>query len=81
LEEPVGRNIRELENLIQRLVVMADGDVISARHLPNQILYISTAKQEALLIPEGGIDLEQELTKIESAFLQAAIQPMCEARK
>src|SRR6266571_4366680 len=67
-------NIRELENLIQRLVVMGDGDVISAKHLPNQILYISTAKQEALLIPEGGIDLEDELTKIESAFLQAAIR-------
>lgn len=67
-------NIRELENLIQRLVVMGDGDVISAKHLPNQILYISTAKQEALLIPQGGIDLEEEMTKIESAFLQAAIR-------
>jgi DNA-binding NtrC family response regulator len=67
-------NIRELENLIQRIVLMADGNVISAKHLPNQILYSSTAKQESLLIPDGGIELDEEMAKIESAFLQAALR-------
>jgi DNA-binding NtrC family response regulator len=67
-------NIRELENLIQRLVLMADGDVIAAKHLPSQVLYSSTAKQESLLIPDGGIELDEEMTKIESAFLQAALR-------
>jgi DNA-binding NtrC family response regulator len=67
-------NIRELENLIQRLVLMADGDVVSAKHLPNQILYSSTAKQESLLIPDGGIELDEEMTKIEAAFIQAALR-------
>jgi transcriptional regulator with PAS, ATPase and Fis domain len=67
-------NIRELENLIQRLVLMADGDVIAAKHLPSQVLYSSTAKHESLLIPDGGIDLDDEMTKIESVFLQAALR-------
>ena len=67
-------NIRELENLIQRLVLMADGDVISAKHLPNQILYASTARHESLLIPDEGIALDEEMAKIESAFLQAALR-------
>jgi DNA-binding NtrC family response regulator len=67
-------NIRELENLIQRLVLMADGGVIAAKHLPSQVLYSSTAKHESLLIPDGGIELDEEMTKIESAFLQAALR-------
>ncbi len=44
-------NVRELENIVQRLVLMVPGTVITAKHLPQQILYTSTAKQEALLIP------------------------------
>jgi len=48
-------NVRELENLVQRLVIMGSGAVIAAKHLPQQILYSSTAKQEALLTPEEGI--------------------------
>jgi DNA-binding NtrC family response regulator len=67
-------NIRELENLIQRLVLMADGGGIAAKHLPSQVLYSSTAKHESLLIPDGGIELDEEMTKIESAFLQAALR-------
>ena len=47
-------NVRELENLVQRLVIMGSGSVITAQQLPQQILYNSAAKQEALLIPEDG---------------------------
>ena len=31
-------NVRELENLVQRLVIMGSGAVITAKHLPQQIL-------------------------------------------
>jgi DNA-binding NtrC family response regulator len=67
-------NVRELENVVQRLVIMGSGAVISATHLPQQILYNSTAKQEALLIPEGGISFDQEMARIELAYLQAALR-------
>ena len=67
-------NVRELENLVQRLVIMGSGGVITANHLPQQILYSSTAKQEALLIPEEGISFDDEIARIELAYLQAALR-------
>ncbi len=67
-------NVRELENLMQRLVLMTEGHVITAKHLPQQILYSSAAKQESLLIPEGGIDFDEEMERIEAAYLQAALR-------
>lgn len=73
-EYPWPGNVRELENLIQRLVLMADGQLITVRHLPQQILYNSTARQEALLIPEEGIVFDQEIARVEAAYLQAALR-------
>jgi DNA-binding NtrC family response regulator len=73
-ENPWRGNIRELENLIQRLVLMVQGPVIKPEHLPSQILYSSTSRQQQLLIPEGGIDFDDEMRKIECAYLQAALQ-------
>jgi len=67
-------NGRELENVVQRLVIMGSGAVITAKHIPQQILYSSTAKQEALLIPEEGISFDDEIARIELAYLQAALR-------
>jgi transcriptional regulator with PAS, ATPase and Fis domain len=67
-------NVRELENLVQRLVLMVPGDVITAKHLPRQILYTSTTQQESLLIPEEGIRFDEEMDRIEVAYLQAALR-------
>ncbi len=66
-------NVRELENLIQRLVLMVQTSIILPKDLPQQVLYASTAKQEALLIPDGGIDFDEEIARIEVAYLQAAL--------
>jgi len=67
-------NVRELENLIQRLALMVSGQVITAKHLPQQILYASASKQESLLIPEEGISFDEEIARIEVAYLQAALR-------
>ena len=67
-------NVRELENLVQRLVLMVDGPVIKVNHLPQRILYNSTASQESLLIPEGGVNFDQEIARIEVAYLTAALR-------
>ena len=66
-------NVRELENLIQRLVLMADGQTIKMRHLPQRILYSAAAGQESILIPEGGIDFDEEMERIEAAYVRAAL--------
>jgi DNA-binding NtrC family response regulator len=67
-------NVRELENVVQRLVLMAEGTTITVKHLPQQLLASSSAKQEALLIPEDGLDFDEEMQRIEIAYLQAALR-------
>jgi DNA-binding NtrC family response regulator len=67
-------NVRELENLVQRLVLMVDGPVIKVQHLPQRLLYNNAASQESLLIPEGGVSFDEEIAKIEVAYLTAALR-------
>jgi two-component system response regulator PilR (NtrC family) len=67
-------NVRELENIIQRLVVMVAGPVITPEHLPQLLLHHSATGQEAILIPEGGVDFDAEMEKIEIAYLNAALR-------
>ena len=67
-------NVRELENVIQRLVIMNNSSTITAEHLPQALLYASTASQEAILIPEQGVDFDAEMERIEVAYLKAALR-------
>jgi DNA-binding NtrC family response regulator len=67
-------NVRELENLIQRLVLMVPDPVVRLKHLPQSILYASSTKREAMLIPEEGVSFDEEISRIEIAYLQAALQ-------
>ncbi len=66
-------NVRELENVIQRLVLMTDSTLILLKHLPQQMLLSSNASQEAILIPEGGVDFDAEMERLELAYLTAAL--------
>ena len=67
-------NVRELENVVQRMVVMNDSTVIAAHHLPQQVLYSSAVSQEAILIPEEGVDFDAEMERIQVAYLNAALR-------
>jgi len=67
-------NVRELENLVQRLVLMVDGPVVRVQHLPQRLLYNSATSQESLLIPEEGVTFDDEIARIESAYLAAALR-------
>ena len=67
-------NVRELENVVQRLVVMVNSQVITLEHLPQQLLHSSATGQESILIPEGGVDFDAELDRIEVAYLNAALR-------
>ena len=73
-EDPWPGNVRELENLVQRLVLMVDGPIIKVQHLPQRMIYNSTTKQEALLIPEGGVNFDEEIARIEVAYIEAALR-------
>jgi len=67
-------NVRELENIVQRLVVMVSAQEITLEHLPQHMLQHSAASQEAILIPEAGVDFDVEMEKIEVAYLNAALR-------
>jgi DNA-binding NtrC family response regulator len=67
-------NVREVENIVQRLVLMNDSPIIRAEHLPKQLVSSSTAGQEAILIPEEGVDFDAEIERIEIAYLNAALR-------
>jgi len=67
-------NVRELENLMQRLVLTVDGPTIKVQHLPQRLLYNATTGQESMLIPEAGVNFDQEIAKIEVAYITAALR-------
>ncbi len=67
-------NVRELENLAQRLALMVDGDLITVEDLPERVIFNSTVNHDEMLVPSEGVDLEDELRRIEIAYLQAALR-------
>jgi DNA-binding NtrC family response regulator len=73
-EYPWPGNVRELENLVQRLVVMVSGPNITAEHLPQNLILHSASGQEAILIPEEGVNFDTEMERIEIAYLTAALR-------
>jgi DNA-binding NtrC family response regulator len=67
-------NVREFEDLIQRLVITVRGDEIHPSHLPPRLLAQSAAVQEAALLPEAGADFDAEVRRLEVALLTAALR-------
>ncbi len=65
--------MRELENLIQRLVITVRGEEIRASHLPSSMLALSVEAQEKILLPEGGADFDEEIQRFEIALLTTAL--------
>jgi len=66
-------NIRELENVIERALVLGSGDVLEAEALPPD-LHLSRDLQEVPVeIPPDGLDLEAMLDQIEQRYLQMAL--------
>ena len=73
-------NVRELENLLQRLVVMTDGEIISAANLPPHLLSQKasfdprTNESREVMITEAGLSLDQEVARYEYELVRAALE-------
>ena len=63
-------NIRELENTMQRLVVLAEGDEIGARDLPMHVLMHDAPDETA----SGGLTLDEEVEALERRRILAALR-------
>ena len=67
-------NIRELENVLERAIVLGAGDVLGIESLPETLRRERPVKgMEAVDLPEDGLDLEATLDTIERGYLQRAL--------
>lgn len=74
-------NVRELENLIQRMVVMTDHEIIGASQLPPYILdqKVSITRtmdndEHRVTLTSEGLNLDQEIASYEYDLLRAALE-------
>src|SRR5262252_6366478 len=67
-------NIRELENVLERAIVLGGGDTVNVESLPESVRRERPVKGlENVEIPEDGLDLEATLDAIEGRYLQRAL--------
>jgi DNA-binding NtrC family response regulator len=71
-------NVREMENLMERLVVLSDDGVIRIGDLPGYIIHHNSVSQHdkstEVSLPSEGLDLDGVLEKIENGFIEKALQ-------
>jgi two-component system response regulator PilR (NtrC family) len=67
-------NIRELENVLERAIVLGAGDMLNVDSLPESVRRERPVKGlDSVDLPEDGLDLEATLDAIESRYLQRAL--------
>ena len=70
-------NVREVENLIERLVVLSENGTIRADDLPDYVIHNSVPQHGSatrVTLPEQGVDLDSVLERIENGFIEQALQ-------
>jgi DNA-binding NtrC family response regulator len=67
-------NIRELQNAIERAIVLGTGPILDVDALPVELFRPVPVHHAALDIPPEGLDLEATLEDIEQRLLRAALE-------
>jgi transcriptional regulator with PAS, ATPase and Fis domain len=70
-------NVREVENLIERLVVLSENGTIRTDDLPDYVVNNSVLQHQSstqVTLPEQGVDLDGVLERIENGFIEQALQ-------
>ena len=68
-------NVRELENAIERAVALADGKLITSRHLPPRLLEQEPKRINVPVeLPDNGIDLNKVVKNIEQSLIKQALE-------
>jgi two-component system response regulator PilR (NtrC family) len=68
-------NIRELENVLERAIVLGAGEILSVDSLPASVRHAGPDRRGTgvVEIPDDGLDLEAMLDELESRYLQQAL--------
>lgn len=69
-------NIRELKNIVERICIMNNSQIITPEHLPREIAGEGKSQSSEMMfdIPPEGADLEKMLENIEKEVLKQAIK-------
>jgi two-component system response regulator PilR (NtrC family) len=67
-------NIRELENAVERGIVLGSGDMLEADALPAALRQPRGSSELPVELPADGIDLEATLDRIEHRYMQLALE-------
>lgn len=72
-----GGNVRELENLIERLSILVDGDKLDAGHLPDHLL--GSARETKIvttshILPSDGLDFNNVVDEFETNLITLALE-------
>jgi len=72
---PWNGNVRELENIMERVVALTEGDLIALRDLPSNIAkaYMERSTSPTSVTPQG-IDMVQTINDIEKKMISEALQ-------
>jgi two-component system response regulator PilR (NtrC family) len=77
MDYPWKGNVRELENVIERIAVLTDKEEITPTDLPHEVIYMPAYSRELKEIPElteEGIDFERLIEDIEKKYLLRALE-------
>jgi len=75
-------NVRELENIIERSIALETSNIILPENLVlNSNVPIAERALAQFDVPDEGLDLEEELKKIERTFIEKALQKTGGSRK
>jgi DNA-binding NtrC family response regulator len=70
-------NVREVENLVERLVVLNEEGIVRPTDLPDYVIHNATPQHQTMAqvsLPSEGVDLDGVLEKIENGLIQAALE-------
>ncbi len=73
-------NVRELENVVERTVVLETADLINPENLPENIRFPSFDTNR-VQIPDSGVDLEKQLTEMEKTMITKALEQTSGSKK
>lgn len=65
-------NVRELENIIERMIIMAEEDIIMERNLPDEIK--ASSKGVKLILPHSSISIRQTMKNVTKITEQELIE-------
>jgi len=66
-------NVRELENMVERIVLLSDRNVILPDDLPEEIFCAAQPTRALPDIGDDGVDLEKIVEEIEKNYLNRAL--------